>query len=233
MIYLRVSSEEQAKSGLGLEAQEARCREVCEAKGWEVASVMADAGVSGTVAPGERPGLSAALAMLCGDGGSKRSRARSRVADVLVIAKLDRAARSTRDLLWLKDEAEACGFQLVVLDVDIDTTTPAGELFFTMLAGMATFERRLIAQRTRDALQAKRARGARLGRPVTLPTATRSRVVELRDGGLSIAGVAAALNAEGVTQGNGAEWTKGAVQKVLRSVGHDEQAERVRALVGV
>jgi DNA invertase Pin-like site-specific DNA recombinase len=217
VIYLRVSTEEQAESGLGLEAQEAKCRQACQARGWDVAAVMVDAGVSGKVEPSKRPGLVGALDLLCGPK-------RARTGDVLVVAKLDRAARSAFDLLWLRREADRCGFELAVLDPDLDTTTAAGNFQFTVMAGVAELERDLISQRTRDALTAKKARGARLGRPVVRDRAVRARVSELRADGLSIAAVADALNAEGHRQGNGSDWTKSAVQKVLRSVAHDDYA---------
>lgn len=216
VIYTRVSTEEQAESGLGLEAQEATCRQACEARGWDVVGLVVDAGVSGKIRPTDRPGLVEALAMV---GGPKRTRQ----GDVLVIAKLDRAARSAFDLLWLREESERCGFGLVVLDPEMDTTTPAGKFQFTVMAGVAELERDLIAQRTREALAAKKARGARLGRPVTMPAPVRDRVGELRAAGLSIAGVADALNAEGVER-TGGPWTRSAVQKVLRSVAHDHYA---------
>lgn len=225
-IYLRVSTDEQADSGLGLEAQRAKCEAAIEARGWSVAGEFVDAGVSGKVPPTERPQLVAALEMLCVPAGKGR-RARRR-ADVLVVAKLDRASRSAFDLLWLRREADRCGFELLVLDPELDTTTPAGRFQFTVMAGVAELERELIAQRTREGLAAKRARGDRLGRPVQLDPAVRARVAELRAEGLSIAAVAAALNGEGHRQGNGAEWTKSAVQRVLRSVALDREAERAR-----
>lgn len=225
VIYTRVSTEEQAESGLGLEAQEARCRQACAARGWDVGAVTVDAGVSGKVAPTERPALVEALAMLCGPK-------RSRQADVLVVAKLDRVSRSAFDLLWMRREAERCGFELVVLDPELDTTTPAGKFQFTVMAGVAELERDLIAQRTREALAAKKARGARLGRPTTLPDETRRLVGTLRADGRSIAAVAAELNARGVTQGNGAAWTRSAVQRVLRSLDLDRQAAKRGELIG-
>ncbi len=217
VIYLRVSTEEQADSGLGLDAQETKCRTACATRGWDVAEVITDAGVSGKVEPTKRQGLIAALDLLCAP---KRTRA----ASVLVVAKLDRAARSAFDLLWLRREADRCGFELAVLDPDIDTTTASGKFQFTVMAGVAELERDMISQRTSAALQAKKARGARLGRPVQIPAETRTRVGELRESGLSIAGVAAALNDEGSTQGNGAPWTKSAVQRTLRSLALDAEA---------
>jgi DNA invertase Pin-like site-specific DNA recombinase len=217
VIYLRVSTDEQAESGLGLEAQEARCRTACATRGWDIVEVIIDAGVSGTVAPEKREGLARALAML-------EAPKRSRTADVLVVSKLDRLARSAFDTLWLRRQSEQVGWALLILDPEIDTTHAAGKFQLTVMAGVAELERDLIAQRTRDALAAKKARGARLGRPVTLPPELRARIGVLRSAGVSLAQIADTLNTDDVRQGNGAMWTKSAVQKVLRSLDLDRMA---------
>lgn len=215
IIYTRVSTEEQAQSGLGLQAQLAKCTGVCAARGWTITSIASDEGVSGKVPAADRPAFSEGLRQLCASKAGTM---------VLVVSKLDRLARSAFDLLWLRREAERCGFALLILDPEVDTTTPAGRFQFTVMAGVAELERDLIAQRTKEALAAKKARGARLGRPITLPAGVRARVGELRATSLSMAKVAEALNAEGLTQGNGAAWTKSAVARVLRSLDLDAQA---------
>ena len=74
------------------------------------------------------------------------------------------------------------GWALVALDCAVDTTTPAGEAMANVLATFAQFERRLIGQRTREALAAKRASGVRLGRPVSLPSAVSKRIAAEREG---------------------------------------------------
>lgn len=222
VVYLRVSTDEQAVSGLGLDVQQARCREAIAARGWELVEVVTDAGVSGKIAPTRRPGLARALELLCPPAGGRRRRGSQ--ADVLVVAKLDRLTRTTRDLLDVLDEAERCGFGLVALDSDVDTTTASGRLVATMLGGVAEWERRVIAERTRAALAVKRAQGARLGRPVITPAVIRVRVAELRADGLSLAAIASALNDEGHRTSVGTEWTKAGVQRLLRSQSLDEAA---------
>jgi DNA invertase Pin-like site-specific DNA recombinase len=98
-----------------------------------------------------RPQLDAALAYL-------------RSGDVLVITKLDRLGRSVRNLIDLAETLDGRGVGLRVLDQGIDTTTPAGRMFFHVLAALAKFEASLISERTLDGLEAARARGRKGGR---------------------------------------------------------------------
>jgi DNA invertase Pin-like site-specific DNA recombinase len=113
------------------------------------------------------------------------------------------------------------GWSLVALDLAVDTSTPQSEMMAHVMATFAQFERRLIGQRTRDALAVKRTQGKRLGRPLELPEATRRRVVELRASGLTMAAVADALTAQGVPTARGGRWAPGTVHAVLRSAALD------------
>lgn len=87
-----------------------------------------------------------------------------RAGDQLVITKLDRLGRSTKDLLALLERLNELGVQLRVLDQNIDTSTAEGKFFFTIIGAVAEFERSLIVSRTRDGLAAARARGRVGGR---------------------------------------------------------------------
>jgi len=89
--------------------------------------------------------------------------------DVLVVTRLDRLARSTRDLLNVLDSVSRAGAKFRSLaDSWADTTTPHGELMVTILAGLATFERHLIRARTDEGRKRAQARGVRFGRPLKL-----------------------------------------------------------------
>lgn len=87
-----------------------------------------------------------------------------RQGDQLVITKLDRLGRSTKDLLGLLERLNELGVQLRVLDQNIDTSTAEGKFFFTIIGAVAEFERSLIVSRTKDGLAAARARGRVGGR---------------------------------------------------------------------
>lgn len=94
----------------------------------------------------------------------------ARPGDTLVVTKLDRLGRSLRHLLDLSTDLDSRGVDLRVVDQGIDTTTPGGRLFFHIIAAIAEFERELLSERTRDGLEAARARGRKGGRrPVMTP----------------------------------------------------------------
>jgi DNA invertase Pin-like site-specific DNA recombinase len=88
-----------------------------------------------------------------------------RSSDIVVIESLSRLGRSARDLLNLMERLDKEGVTLVSLKESIDTSTPYGRLIFTVLAAISEFERDIIVSRTREGLQAARARGRKGGRP--------------------------------------------------------------------
>lgn len=204
--YVRVSTTEQADSGAGLAAQRATIEAAAAAKGWQLVAIHEDAGVSGKALTG-RGGMAAALATVAAGQ-----------ADVIVAAKLDRFSRSVTDFAGLIERAKRGGWALAALDVDIDMTTPTGELMATVIAAMAQYERRLIGQRTRDALAAKRAEGVRLGRPRQLPADVVARIVARRGEGASMSAIARELNTDDVPTAQGGKmWRQSSVAAVLRS----------------
>ena len=116
-----MSTEEQAASGAGLDAQRAAIAAEAERPGLPIVAECADEGVSGS--RHDRPGLTAALDAL--DSGA---------ASVLMVAKLDRLTRSVPQAYAVMDRSRRDGWSLVAIDVAVDTTTPAGE----MMAGVAS-----------------------------------------------------------------------------------------------
>jgi DNA invertase Pin-like site-specific DNA recombinase len=201
--YLRVSTDEQRASGAGLAAQRRAIEDECQRRGWTLVEVIEDAGFSAKDL--KRPGVQVALETLDrGDAGA------------LVVAKLDRLSRSMLDFTSVMARASKQGWALVALDCAVDTTTPAGEAMANVLATFAQFERRLIGQRTREALAAKKASGVRLGRPSSVPTELRDRIASERESGRSLAAIAEALNVEEVpTAQGGRRWWPSTVRAVL------------------
>ena len=203
--YVRVSTEEQGRSGAGIAAQRAAILSECERCGWAAAEIVEDVGYSAKDL--RRPGVQAVLEAL-----------RGRQADALVVAKLDRLSRSMIDFTTVMGRAQKQGWALVALDCAVDTTTPAGEAMANVLATFAQFERRLIGQRTKEALAAKRAAGVRLGRPRQMPTEVVHRIINERQGGDSLRVIAAQLNADGIpTVQGGARWHASTVRAALIS----------------
>ena len=139
--YVRVSTDEQSERGVSLAAQRRKIRAQCEAQGYELVEIIADEGVSGTVAPSARAGLGRALSTI-----------RNGDADGLCCIKLDRLSRRTRDILELADDADREGWRLDVIQERLDTGSPNGRFALTILAALAELERDQIAARTQDAV---------------------------------------------------------------------------------
>ncbi len=205
--YLRVSTAEQGESGAGLAAQRAEIERAAEYHRWELVEVFEDV-ASGKSTNG-RHGLRDALAVV-----------ESGEAEALVVAKLDRVSRSVADFAGLMERARRARspWAIVVLDLNIDTTTTNGAMVANILAVLAEWERRMIGDRTRDGLAAKRREGVRLGRPRELPPAVRRRIARERAKGLSYARIAERLNPAAVpTAHGGARWYPATVRAVERA----------------
>jgi len=201
--YVRVSSTEQADSGLGLEAQRAAIEQECERKGWQLVSVYEDAAASGKALNG-RPGLQQALEAVESDA-----------AGGLVVSKLDRLSRSLMDFAGLMERSRKREWHVIALDLQLDTSTPSGEMMASVLAVFAQFERRLIGQRTKDALAVRKAQGVQLGRPRVMAAKTRRRILRERSRGDSFATIASGLNdAKVPTAHNGSAWHPSTVRNV-------------------
>jgi DNA invertase Pin-like site-specific DNA recombinase len=165
--YARVSTEDQHP-----EAQIQRL----EAAGCE--KVFAEVISSGAKV---RPELVACLAYL-------------RPGDALVTVRLDRLARSTRQLLEIGEDLQGRGVDLIVLDQAIDTTTPAGRLMFALLGAIAEFERDLIRERTMDGLARARSEGRVGGRKPTITGAKARMARAMAEQGESVRSIATALS---------------------------------------
>lgn len=151
--YCRVSTADQADTGISLEAQVAKMRAYASLYDLTIVEVIADAGESAKSL--NRPGLRHALGLM-----------KAGKADGLLIVKLDRLTRSIADWQDLIDAyfGERGGKQLLSVNDSIDTRTAAGRLVLNVLITVAQWERETIGERTRDALQHKIRNGQRVGK---------------------------------------------------------------------
>jgi DNA invertase Pin-like site-specific DNA recombinase len=206
--YLRVSTRQQGISGLGLEAQRAA---VLAAYPHTVeVTEVASAGAGKA-----RPVLATLLDGLV-------------AGDVLVVAKLDRLARSVVDFGQILARAQKEGWSLAIVDMCLDTSTPVGKMTAGMLALVAEFERDMIRERQREAAAARRARGLSGGRRSKLDADTAAAIETMRTTGCSWAAIAEQLNRQGSTTPTGRAWTRESV-RAASVVGDADRAARRRA----
>lgn len=199
--YMRVSTDEQGDSGAGIEAQEAVIRDEVARRGWELVDLRHD------VASGKSLRKRDAL------GETMRDLAAGQ-ADVLVVAKLDRLSRSVMDFAAIMETAKGEGWSIRVIDMDVDMTTSMGELVANIMISLAQWERRVIGERTKAALDAVRARGTHVGRKSGVDDDTLRLIRLLRESGNSWRKIADALEAEGVQTGQGGKWHAATVRRL-------------------
>lgn len=146
VIYLRVSTEEQSQSGAGLAAQLAACRKIAPN-----AEVCTDVGISGAAPIHHRKGLIKALDLI-EEGGS------------LVVARRDRLGRDALVMAMIERECKRKGARILsAAGEGTETDDPAGVLMRRIIDGFSEYERLIISARTKAALQAKKAKGERVG----------------------------------------------------------------------
>jgi DNA invertase Pin-like site-specific DNA recombinase len=173
-VYARVSTN----NGQSPEMQLRDFAEYCDRRGWALAGEYVDIGISGTKE--KRPELDRLMAD-----------AHRRKFDAVVVWSFDRMARSVSHLLRVLETFNSLGIAFVSLREQIDTSTPAGKMIFTVLGAVAELERSLIAERVRAGLRNARAKGKKLGRPIV--AVDTSKVAALRANGLGWRGVAITL----------------------------------------
>jgi len=197
--YLRVSTDGQGESGLGLEAQREQIRLACEMKGWE--PVFREEVESGR--KNDRPVLTEMLADL-----------RHNHMDGLVVSKLDRLARSIKQVDEVLSQSTKYGWTFCALDLGVDTSTATGRMVTNMIAAIAQWEGEMIGERTKAALAAKVARDPDcLKRP---DQAVGSEVVKCittwRNSGLTYKAIAELLEQQGFITAQGGKWHASSVR---------------------
>jgi DNA invertase Pin-like site-specific DNA recombinase len=174
-IYARVST---VSNGQSPEMQLRELREYCERRGWEIAGEYVDLGISGT--NDSRPELNRLMA----DAHTRRF-------DAVCVWKFDRFARSVSHLLRALETFKALGIEFCSFSEQLDTSTPAGKMVFTVLGAVSELERSLIAERVRAGVRNARAKGKRLGRPRVVVDA--AQIAALRSQGASWPSIARSL----------------------------------------
>jgi DNA invertase Pin-like site-specific DNA recombinase len=220
-IYIRVSSDKQSASGLGLESQSDRCRAYCEMAGLESVEVFRD-DISTGVPLGKRPAGKRMLELI--DNGE---------INTIVTLKLDRVFRSVLETLQSVKKWKEQGVAFHIVDFEglaMDTSSAMGKTFLIMTAAFAELERNLISERTKAAMAVAKKNGQRVG---SIPfgyikvegtkklaacneeQAIIGQMLILKNNGLTIRDLAEELNQCGLFN-RGKLWSKSAVQRVLK-----------------
>ena len=218
--YLRVSTDQQADSGLGLDAQRRAIEQAASRLDLTIAGTHTDAGLSGSKGIEDRPGLLDAVTNL------KRG-------DVLLIAKRDRLGRDVVGVALIERLIARKGARVVsAAGEGTDSDDPTALLMRRMIDAFAEYERLLIGARTKAALRAKRAQGFRAGNVPfgyqlaedgrTLHAsgteqATLGTIRELRGGGATLTAIADELNRRGLRTRSGAAWRFEYVRSLLKA----------------
>ncbi len=219
VIYLRVSTEEQATNGLSVENQEAKCRAYCDLYDLVPYEVITDGGKSGKNL--KRPGIQRVIE-LC----------ESEQIEDVVVYDLSRLTRSTKDLLYLiEDVFNESGVNFHSIRENLDTRTPAGKLVLTILGAVNQMAREEISIKTKDALQHKIEQGGKVGRvrygyryvdgewvenPEELKIVRRI-LRNHKYEGVGLSAIARRLNQRKVSSQTGKPWTPQMVQGIIRT----------------
>lgn len=220
--YVRVSTDEQAREGVSLDAQVARLQAYCTMTGLTVVKMIREEGVSARLALSHRPGGRELLSLI-----------RARKAQHVVSLKLDRLFRDAEDALHQTREWDQANIALHLVDMggqSLNTASAIGRLFLTMTAAFAELERNMCAERTKAALAHKKSMRQAYGTtplgyqrvedtlvpdPEEMETVTTIR--RMYDEGNSLRSIANSLNSQGIPSKNGGRWYASTVRYVLRN----------------
>jgi site-specific DNA recombinase len=227
--YCRVSTEEQAKEGVSLDAQEARIRAYCTMAGLTLVAVIRDEGVSGADLLATRPGGVALLRTIV-----------RREAQHVVAVRLDRLFRDAVDCLGTVKAWKKGGVSVHFVDLGgaaLDTSSAMGKFFLNIMAAVVEMERNLIAERVSAAIQHKKAQRRAYG-PTPygfdrqgdrlLPNAAEQKVIRQmqrwRREGQTLAWIADELTRRGIPAKRRGRWNAYGVRYILRNPLHGEVA---------
>lgn len=212
LLYARVSTQMQVNDGMSLSAQERELRKAALDAGFieSELELVREEGRSGKSISG-RPALRDSL-----------DRLKTGTANALFVTRVDRLARSTKDFLSIIDHANTHGWRLVMLDLNLDTSTYQGRFVVTIMSALAEMERAIIAERQKDVHKDRRERGlvwgVDLGPKTKVPENILAMILDWRDKKVSYHEIARRLNADKIPTTLGGEWHGSTIRKLVISI---------------
>jgi DNA invertase Pin-like site-specific DNA recombinase len=207
LLYARVSTQLQVNDGVSLDVQERQLQQAAELAGFTNIELVREEGRSGKSISG-RPALTETLKRL--DAGE---------AQALFVTRIDRLARSTQDFLSIVDRANKNGWRLVMLDLNLDTSSYQGRFVVTIMSALAEMERGIIAERQKDVHKDRRARGVvwgvDMGPMNKTPEDIKQRVLSERASGASFKTIADGLNRDEIPTQNLRKWYPTTVKNLM------------------
>lgn len=207
LLYSRVSTSMQVNDGISLNVQEKTLKQAATHAGYTLQELLREEGKSGKSITG-RPVLSSAL-----------KRLESKEAAALFVTRIDRLSRSTRDFLMIVDHAQRHDWRLVLLDLNLDTSSYSSRFVVTIMSALAEMERGIISARQKDVHKYRRDIGQVWGVD-TGPKKVHHAEVELRirqerASGLSFQKIADGLNKDGIQTVRGNKWYSTSVKYIV------------------
>lgn len=210
LLYARVSTNMQVNEGVSLDVQERQMVTAAEFHGFKDWELVREEGRSGKSISG-RPALQQALKNL-NEG----------KAQALIVTRIDRLARSTTDFLKIVDMANQKNWRLILLDLNLDTSSYQGRFVVTIMSALAEMERGIIAERAKDIHKDRRNRGIVWGKDMgpknKTPEEIKKRILEERLKGHSLRKIAENLNRDNIPTQNGKQWHAMTVKNILDGI---------------
>jgi site-specific DNA recombinase len=207
LLYARVSTQLQVNDGVSLDVQERTMVNAAEFHGFESWELVREEGKSGKSITG-RPALTDALGRL-----------KRKEVDALIVTRIDRLARSTTDFLDIVDRANKEGWRLIMLDLNLDTSTYQGRFVVTVMSALAEMERGIIAARQKDVHKDRRDRGivwgVDMGPKNKTPAEVKERILSERNRGRAYGKIADDLNNDHIPTQNGKKWYASTVKNIV------------------
>lgn len=207
LLYARVSTSMQVQDGISLEVQERALRQAAELAGYKNVQLIREEGRSGKSIKG-RPVLRKALADL-----------ESGKAHALFVTRLDRLSRSTQDFLSIIDHSKTYDWRLVLLDLQLDTSSYQSRFVVTIMSALAEMERSIISERQKDVHLHRRSTGKVWGKDLgpkkRIPQDVVDYIRKRHGEGESLHGISRELNAKEIPSGYGKKWSASSVKYVV------------------